>query len=207
MKNDYISNSNYLYVFVELRSELKSKRLQFYATLNFILKWYMLNRSLQGIEFRSSFRWKSFERTPHPKHFHAKLRSVPDRMFHGKEVRVIQLPGSLSKAGRTATDKRSWIFTPKEMTKSAFTFLLLFRTPAETTHVPRMHLAWMAFPRKATRVNVNWDLQAAIVRKVRTQASWPTVWTVCHYPCALFSTDPSRFALQEDARVKEYSPQ
>ena len=114
---------------------------------------------------------------------------------------------SNSKAGRTATDKRSWIFTPKEMTKSAFKFLLLFRTPAETTHVPRMHLAWMAFPRKATRVNVNWDLQAAIVRKVRTQASWPTVWTVCHYPCALFSTDPSRFALQEDARVKEYSPQ
>ena len=30
-----------------------------------------------------------------------------------------------------------------------------------------MHLAWMASPRKATRVNANRDLQAAIVRKVR----------------------------------------
>ena len=41
--------------------------------INFILIIYMLDRSLQDFEFRSPYRWKSFERAPHPQHFNAKL--------------------------------------------------------------------------------------------------------------------------------------
>ena len=54
-----------------------------------------LERSLQDFGFRSPYHRESFEKSPHPKHLHAKLRAVPDRMLHGEEMRVIQLPGSL----------------------------------------------------------------------------------------------------------------
>ena len=54
-----------------------------------------LERSLQDLEFRSSFHGKSFERAPYPENPRAKLRAVPDTMFLWDEMRVIQLPWSL----------------------------------------------------------------------------------------------------------------